>query len=324
MKYRGLGKTGLKISEISFGAWSIGASWGEQSEKDSIAALHKALDLGVNFIDTALAYGNGKSEKIIGKVLSDRSEEVYVATKIPPKVGAWPPTPYCKIEERYPEEYLRESLETCLKNLNTECIDILQLHTWTRAWNKYPSALEVLQKFKKEGKIRYIGVSTPEHDQNALIGLMKGGWLDTVQVIYNIFEQEPVAEFLPTALEQEVGVIVRMAFDEGILTGKYTPDHQFPKEDFRSKYFEGDRLERAVRRVEKIKSDLQTSGFTMPQAALKFAMKPPAVSTVISGIRNAQQAERNTAVADMPDLPEEYMEMLRHHYWVRAFWYTGK
>ena len=149
MKYRMLGKAGIKISEIGFGAWAIGGNWGPQSDKDSIAALHKALDLGVNFIDTAAGYGNGKSEKIIAKVLKERKEQVYVATKTPPNAGPWPPTPYCKMEERYSEDYLRKNIEQRLKNLNTDALDLLQLHTWTRAWNKNPEPFHFLRELQR-------------------------------------------------------------------------------------------------------------------------------------------------------------------------------
>jgi aryl-alcohol dehydrogenase-like predicted oxidoreductase len=324
LKYRLLGKTGLKVSEIGFGAWAIGGDWGEQNEKDSINALHRAIDIGVNFIDTAAGYGNGKSERIIAKVLKECNERIYIATKTPPVDGPWPPSPYCKVWKRYPADYIRTNVEERLRNLNTDCIDILQFHTWTRAWNKDPLPLFTLQKLKEEGKIRFIGVSTPEQDQNSLIDLMRKGLVDTVQVIYNIFEQEPAAEFLPTALEYNVGVIVRVAFDEGILTGKYSLESKFLHDDVRSKYFAGDRVERAVLRVQKIKEEIKNTGLTLPQVALKFALSHKAVSTVIPGIRNIHQVEINTAVSDLPDLSEEIILILRKHAWLRANWYHGK
>ncbi len=324
MKYRKFGKTGIDVSEIGFGAWAIGGSWGPQNDRDSVAALHKALDLGVNFIDTAAVYGDGRSERIIAKVFKERSERIYVATKTPPVEGAWPPTPYCKMEERYPEKYLRENIEERLRNLETDCLDVLQLHTWTRAWNRNPAPFEILARLKEEGKVRFVGVSTPEHDQNSVIDLMRHGWVDVVQVIYNIFEQEPTAELLPAAAEYNVGVIIRVAFDEGVLTGKYAADSPFAEDDFRRDYFAGDRLARAVARVDKIKEEIKDSGFTMPQAALKFALSHPAVSTVIPGIRTVEHAEANTAVSDLPGMPEDLLKRLRNHAWLRAFWYGGK
>lgn len=324
MHFRKLGRTDIDVSEIGFGAWAIGGSWGAQDENDSIAALNRALDLGVNFIDTAAGYGDGKSERIIGQVLKNRSEKVWVATKTPPLPGHWPPSPYDVAEERYPEKYLRENVEERLRNLGTDCLDILQLHTWTRAWNKNPAPLDVLKKLQAEGKIRYIGISTPEHDQNSLIDLMRQGYLDVVQVIYNIFEQEPAAELLPAALEHNVGVLVRVVFDEGILTGKYTAETQFPEDDFRRNYFAGDRIERAVKRVQKIEADIANSALTMPQVALKFALAHPAVSTIIAGIRNVQQAEANVAASDGVALTPELLSKLREHAWLRGFWYSGK
>jgi aryl-alcohol dehydrogenase-like predicted oxidoreductase len=326
MKFRIFGRTGWNVSDIGFGAWAIGGGWGPQSDADSIAALHKTLDLGCNFIDTAQGYGDGRSERIIGKVLKERKgSRVYVATKIPPKSpGNWPPSPYERVEDRYPENYLRERLERSLRDLGTDCVDVIQLHTWTRAWNKNPAALEILRKFKKEGKLLAIGISTPEHDQNALVDLMRNGWLDSVQVIYNIFDQEAQAEFFPVAKEHGVGVIVRVAFDESALTGKLTAATKFEAGDFRSRYFAGDRLERTVQRVEKIKQAIGTAEPSIAVAALKFALKPAAVSTVIPGIRNIKQAEMNCAVSDMPPLGDELEKKLREHAWIRAFWYGGK
>jgi aryl-alcohol dehydrogenase-like predicted oxidoreductase len=314
----------MDVSAVGFGAWAIGGSWGPQDEGDSLAALHRAIDLGVNFIDTAAGYGDGKSERLIAQVLKERSEHVYVATKTPPLPGNWPPSPYDLAEDRYPEEYLRRNVEERLRNLQTDCLDLLQLHTWTRAWNKNPRPFEVLRDLQAEGKIRAVGVSTPEQDQNSVIDLMRKGYVDAVQVIYNIFEQEPAAELLPDADALDVGILVRVVFDEGVLTGKYTAGMQFGEGDFRHNYFAGDRLGRAVGRVEKIKADLEGTGLTMPQAALGFALAHPAVSTVIPGIRNVAQAEANAAAADMPQLSDELLGKLRKHAWMRSFWYGGK
>lgn len=324
MNYRKLGRTGLSVSEIGFGAWAIGGSWGPQSHGDSVAALNKALDLGVNFIDTAAGYGDGRSERIIAEVLKTRTGAVTVATKTPPTDGPWPPSPYCVASERYPEKYLRENVEQRLRNLGTEAIDILQLHTWTRAWNRHPEPFEVLRKLKKEGKVRFIGVSTPEHDQNSVVGLMRDGWVDVVQVIYNIFEQEPAAELLPAALETGVGVIVRVVFDEGSLTGKWSEATTFAEGDFRRSYFEGDRLARSVARARRVAKTLEGSGYTLPQAAIKFALSHGAVGTVIPGMRNPSQAEANCAVSALAAMPVALQHRLREHNWLRGFWYSGK
>jgi len=329
MKYRSFGKPGFRCSEIGFGAWAIGGSWGAQKDSESVEALNRALDVGCNFIDTAAGYGDGRSERIIAEVLRSRraggkTEEVFVATKTPPTEGLWPPSPYCKAEERYAEAYLRENIAVRLKNLGTSKIDLLQLHTWTRAWNRNPTPFKILRQLQKEGLIGLIGVSTPEQDQNAAIDLMRSGWVDSVQVIYNLFEQEPAAELLDVAKDCGVGIIVRVAFDEGALTGKFTPATAFPPDDFRSRYFAGDRLARTVARVAEIEKDLQGSGYTLPQAALKFVLAHPAVSTVIPGIRSVAQAEANCATSDLPDLPGALLNKLHRHNWARGVWYSGK
>lgn len=329
MKNRPFGKHAFDCSEIGFGAWAIGGSWGAQADTDSIAALHRALDLGCNFIDTAAGYGNGRSEKLIAQVLRERAAagktgKVLVATKTPPSAGIWPPSPHCKADDRYSETYLRENIAQRCANLGTERIDLLQLHTWTRAWNRNPTPFKVLRELQREGKIGLIGVSTPEHDQNSVVDLMRDGWIDSVQVIYNFFEQEPAAELLDVAKQHGVGVIVRVAFDEGVLTGKFTAETQFPSDDFRRSYFAGDRLGRAVQRAEAIREDISSTGLTMAKAALKFVLAHPAVSTVIPGIRNTAQAEANCAASDLPDLAPGLLEKLRRHNWRRGFWYGGK
>ncbi len=324
MKFRKLGRTEFNVSEVGFGGWAIGGGWGPQSEADSVASLNKALDLGVNFIDTAAGYGEGKSERIIASVLRARREAVIVATKTPPTSGPWPPSPYCVAAQRYPERYLRENVEGRLRNLGTDRIDILQLHTWTRAWNRNPEPFEVLRALKKEGKVRFVGVSTPEHDQNSVIDLMRGGWVDVVQVIYNVFEQEPAAELLPAAAEAGVGVIVRVVFDEGSLTGKWTRDTVFAEGDFRRAYFEGDRLGRSIDRASRVAEAVKGSGYTLAQAAIKFALAHGAVGTVIPGMRTPQQAEANCRVSDLPAMTPELQRSLRSHNWRRGFWYAGK
>lgn len=324
MNHRPFGRTGLTVSEIGFGAWALGGGWGPQSEDDSVRALHRAIDLGVNFIDTAAGYGNGRSERLVGETLRRRRERVVVATKTPPKAGPWPPSPYCLAEERYPENYLRENVAERCRFLGVDTLDVLQLHTWTRAWNRNPAPLAALRRLRDEGKLRYIGLSTPEHDQNCVVELMEKGWVDVVQVIYNLFEQEPAAQLLDVARECGVAVIVRVPFDEGALTGKFRADTVFAEGDFRRNYFAGDRLERTVRRVEAIRRTLDGSGYTMAQAALKFILAHPAVSTVIPGMRNPDQVNLNCAVSDLPPMAPELVRRLHAHNWRRAFWYSGK
>ena len=324
MNYRTLGKTNYKVSEIGFGAWAIGGSaWGYQDDKDSIRALHAAIDAGVNFIDTAQGYGDGHSEELIGKVLKERNEEIRVATKTPPTPqGVWPPSPYDKWEDRYSEDYIRTNVEDRLRKLGVECIDLLQLHSWTRAWNRDPQPLTILQKLKEEGKIAAIGISTPEQDQNAVIDLMRNEWVDTVQVIYNIFEQEPAAELLPVAQEKNVGVVVRVALEEGALTGKFNHNTKFGTDDFRHNYFRGNRIRRVVDRVERLQAEFTGRGYTLAELALRFALDHPAVSTVIAGMRNVQQVHMNAKVSDLEPLPEDIQVALRKYNWLKTFWHS--
>jgi aryl-alcohol dehydrogenase-like predicted oxidoreductase len=201
---------------------------------------------------------------------------------------------------------------------------LLQLHTWTRAWNRHPTPFQVLRTLQREGRIGLIGVSTPEQDQNSVIDLMRNGWVDSVQVIFNLFEQEPAAELLDVAREHGIGVIVRVVFDEGVLTGKFTRETTFAPDDFRSQYFAGDRLERAVARTQAARRDIEGAGYTLAQAAIKWVLAHPAVSTVIPGIRHVAQAEANCAVSDLPEMPAALVELLRRHNWRRGVWYGGK
>ena len=322
MKYRTMGRTGYKVSEIGFGAWQIGGeSWGAQSDEDSARSLSAAIEKGVNFIDTAAGYGDGKSERIVGKFIKDIGKRIYITTKTPPLPGSWPPSPYSIAEDRYPESYIRNNVDERLKNLDLGKLDILLLHTWTRVWNSNPTPLKILEKLKNEGKIENIGISTPEQDQNSAIDLMRSGLIDVVEVIYNIFDQEPAAEFLPTAEQYSIGVIGRVPFDEGSLTGKYTINTVFEEGDFRRNYFAGDRLKKTLERVEKIKEDLKDTGLTLSQAALLFVLNQHSISTVIPGMRNVNQVELNTAVSDMPPLSEDIMRKLRNHNWLRGVWY---
>lgn len=324
MNYRSFGRLGWRVSEIGFGAWALGGAWGAQDDRESITALRHALDRGVNLVDTAAGYGGGRSERVIAEAVAGRRDKVLLVTKTPPLPGNWPPWPHERVEDRYPEKYLRANLEERLRNLHTDCLDVLLLHVWSRAWNRDPRPLEVLRRLKEEGKIRAFGISTPDHDQDQLNTLLATGAIDVVQIVYNLFEQQPAAEALPLAQENGVAVMGRLVFDEGGLTGKFTNDTRFAPDDWRGRYFAGDRLARTVARVEKIQADLAGTGFTLPQAALKFSLAHPAMSTVIPGMRNIGQVDANTAVSDLPALPPPLNEKLRAHLWLRGNWHTGK
>jgi aryl-alcohol dehydrogenase-like predicted oxidoreductase len=328
MHTRPLSTQGPLVSEIGFGAWAIGGGWGSQDDRESIRALHEAIDRGINFIDTAAGYGNGHSERIIAQVLRERTETVFVATKTPPADGPWPPSPYCRWQDRYSAAYLRENVHQRLTALGTERIDLLQLHTWTAAWNDDPQPLLVLRQLRDEGKIGMIGISTPEQDQSCVIQLMRDGLVDTVQIIFNLFHQEPAAQLLPVAEETGTGVIVRVALDEGVLTGKYSADHQFPADDFRNRYFAGDRMRRTVQRLQEVRKDIEQYGladqYSLADVALKFALSPPAVSSVIVGMRSVAQVNRNSQISELRDLPPEFIQRMHRHNWLRGVWYGGK
>ena len=330
MHFRDFGSTKLRVSEIGFGGWALGGQWGAQDDQQSLLALRTALENGVNFLDTAAGYGDGRSERVIAQLLRelDDSERPLVATKTPPADGPWPPSPGCRWEDRYSAVYLRENVEQRLKNLGVERLDVLQLHTWTRAWNDDPQPLLILRRLKEEGKIGVIGVSTPEQDQNCVVQLMRDGLVDCVQVIFNLFHQEPLAQLLPVAEETGTAVIVRVALDEGGLVGKYDNDHVFSDDDFRQAYFAGDRLQRTNARVAEIRHDLERLGlsetYSLADLAIRFALSPPMVSTVITGIRNQQQAIANTRASSLPPLTPATLEVLARHNWLRGVWYAGK
>jgi aryl-alcohol dehydrogenase-like predicted oxidoreductase len=329
MRYRPLGRSGWEVSEIGFGAWALGGQWAGADDRESIAALHRALDLGVNVIDTAAGYGDGRSERVVAEALRSRpGEKILVATKTPPAAGPWPPSPYCRWQDRYSAAYLRENVEERLRNLQVERLDLLQLHTWTPAWNDDPQPLLVLRRLREEGKIGLIGLSTPEQDQGCVIQLMRDGLVDCVQVIFNLFQQEPMAQLFPVAAETGTGILVRVALEEGALTGKYTADHRFPESDFRHRYFAGDRMARTAARVQQVADDVAQFGLadthSLADVALRFALHPPAVSCVLAGIRDVQQAERNAATSECPALPDDLLVALRRHNWLRGVWYGGK
>jgi aryl-alcohol dehydrogenase-like predicted oxidoreductase len=321
MNYKILGKTGINVSEIGYGAWGIGKSgWIGASDDESIKALHRSIDLGLNFIDTALAYGNGHSESLVGRVVKERSETIYVATKIPPKNGQWPAQPGVPVTKTFPADHVIASTEQSLKNLGSQTIDVQQFHVWSDEWIDQGDWLEAVQKLKQEGKIKNFGVSINDFQPENAIKLIETGVVDSVQVIYNIFEQSPEDKLFPACERHQVGVIVRVALDEGGLTGKITPDTTFAVGDFRSRYFQGDRKQQVYTRVQKIASDLGITLDQMAETALRYVLSHRAVSTVIPGMRTVANVERNCQVGDGDGLPGEQIEKLKPHRWVRNFY----
>jgi len=321
MNYRRMGKTGLSVSEVGYGAWGIGKSgWIGASDDESLKALRRAIDLGLNFIDTALGYGDGHSERLVGQLTKERSETIYVATKIPPKNGQFPAQRGVSVAETFPAEHVIACTDASLRNLGLETIDVQQFHVWSDEWVNHGDWQEAVQKLKQQGKIKYFGVSINDFQPANAIKLIETGIVDTVQVIYNIFEQSPEDQLFPACELHHVGVIVRVALDEGGLTGKITPDSRFEESDFRSNYFRGDRKHQVYERVQKIASDLGITVDQMAETALRYVLSHPAVSTVIVGMRSVRNVERNCQVGDGRGLPREQVEKLKAHRWIRNFY----
>ncbi len=319
MRYRQLGRTGYNVSEIGFGAWGIGKQmWVGAEDKESLRALHQAVDAGVNFIDTALAYGDGYSENLVGRFIKERKERIYVATKVPPKNRIWPARG--TLQEVFPPEYVTECAETSLRNLKVDTIDLLQLHVWDPSWFKESSWYEALRKLQDQDKVTSIGISINDHEPGSALELVRSGRIDSVQVIYNIFDQSPEDQLFPLCQEKNVGVIARVPFDEGALTGHITPETRFPKKDWRNYYFKGDRKQQVFERVERLKRLLDGEAGTLPELALKFCLSHPAVSTVIPGMRTAAHVESNVDVSDAPRLSPEMVQKLRDHRWEKNFY----
>jgi aryl-alcohol dehydrogenase-like predicted oxidoreductase len=321
VKYRPLGKTGIEVSEIGYGAWGIGgAQWGGADDDESLQALHRAIDLGLNFIDTALAYGDGRSERLVGRVVRERPETVYVATKVPPKNRTWPAQAGVPVADVFPADYVRACAERSLGNLGLERIDLLQFHVWSDDWTDQGDWRDAIDELRSAGKIGFFGVSVNDHQPATAVRLVRSGAVDSVQVIYNVFDQSPEDELFPACREQGVGVIARVPLDEGGLTGTIEPDTEWPDGDFRAHYFRGDRRREVHERVAAIAADLGIAQDESAEIALRFVLSEPTVSAVIPGMRSARNVERNVAVSDGRGVPDGWREKLRRHRWVRDFY----
>ncbi|WP_199422885.1 aldo/keto reductase [Actinotalea solisilvae] len=318
MEYRPLGRTGLQVSEIGYGAWGIGGSmWIGADEDESLAALHRAIELGVNVIDTARGYG--ESERIVGGVIREHPD-VHVATKVPPKNGVWPAPSGIHADEAFPGEHIRASLETSLAASGLEAFDVLQLHVWSDEWVGQGDWLETVADLRQEGKIRFFGVSINDYQPENVLALVRSGAVDTVQVIYNAFHQRPEEQLLPACAEHGVGVIVRVALDEGGLTGRVTADSTFPDGDFRNRYFGGDRRAQVEQHVTALVDELGITTDELADVALRYVLDEPAVSTVIAGMRTVRNVERNAATSDGRRLTDAQREVVRRHRWERNFY----
>ncbi len=320
MVYRKLGRTGYSVSDIGYGAWGIGGKqWLGGEDTESVRALHRAIELGLNFIDTALAYGDGHSERLVGQVVRQTGHKIYVATKVPPKNRLWPARVGIGIEEVFPFHYIVECAEQSLRNLGTETIDLLQLHVWNPEWIHRDEWRRAFRDLKRAGKVRAVGVSINDHDPDSALEVVRSGLIDTVQVIYNIFDQTPETNLFPLCRREDVGVLARVPLDKGSLTGHVQPDTSFPAGDFREWYFRGDRKKQVAEHVAALSRDLG-EGVSLPETALRFCISNPEVSSVIPGMRGVRHVESNLALSDQGPLPAEVLAVLKRHAWNRNFY----
>ena len=318
MRYRRLGRTGIEVSEIGYGAWGIGGNqWRGASDEESLASLRRAIELGLNFIDTALAYGEGHSERLIGQTVPP---SIYVATKVPPKNRLWPARPGIGIKEVFPYDYVMRCTEESLRNLRRDSLDLQQLHVWNPEWIASDEWRRAFEDLKKSGKAKNVGVSINDHQPDSALELIRTGLVDTVQVIYNVFDQSPEENLFPLTREKDIGVLARVPLDEGALSGSLREDAKFDESDFRAWYFRGDRLREAVRHASDLMRDLGVSAAELPAIALRFCLSNPAVSTVIPGMRRVGNVEANCAVSGPGPLDEKTLAILKRHAWDKNFY----
>ncbi len=321
MRSRDLGSTGFTVSEVGYGAWGIGGGLWKGSQDDaSRLALRRAVDLGVTFIDTALAYNDGHSERLVGEVRRETGQPIVVATKIPPKNGRWPAADGTPLREAFPASYIRACTEKSLKNLGVDSIDVQQFHVWSDAWASDHEWQDEVRKLKEEGKVRQWGISINDHQPSNVLKTLETGLISTVQVIYNIFDQSPEERLFPACASQGIGVIVRVPFDEGGLLGTITPETKFEPSDFRANYFRGARKKQVQERNDRLRLLLGDEAQTLPELALRFILSHPAVSTVIPGMRTSRNVEANCSVSDGRPLSKELLGKLSEHGWQRNFY----
>jgi aryl-alcohol dehydrogenase-like predicted oxidoreductase len=320
MRYRSLGRTGLRVSEIGYGAWGIGgAGWVGAREDESVRALHRAIELGVTFIDTARGYGD--SERIVGRVVREHPHDgLHVATKVPPKNGEFPARAGVDVMEVFPGEHIRQCLEESLRASGLEAFDVLQMHVWDDGWLGRGDWEETVAGLKQQGLVRFFGVSINDLQPENGLALVRSGLTDTVQVIYNVFHQQPEELLLPACAEHDVGVIVRVALDEGGLTGRITAQTRFPEGDWRQTYFGGDRPRQVEEHVSALAADLGIPAEEVPAYALRYVLAAEPVSTAIVGMRTVRNVERNATIGDRPPLPAETRDVLARHRWERNFY----
>jgi aryl-alcohol dehydrogenase-like predicted oxidoreductase len=317
MHIRRFGRTGWSVSEIGYGMWGMGG-WSGSDDAESGEALQLAVDLGCNFFDTAWAYGSGHSEKLLGQLVrANPGVRLYTATKIPPKNREWPSRREFSLDDCYPPEYIDKYVHKSLKNLDLPALDLIQFHTWEDSWTSDERWQREMDDLRRQGLIGGVGISINRWEPWNGVQAVRSGQIDAVQVIYNIFDQNPEDELFPACRAMDVAVIARVPFDEGSLTGNLTLESKWPEGDWRNSYFVPENLKSSVEHAEALRP-LLPSGQTMPEMALRFILNNPAVSTIIPGMRKPKHVRANLAASDAGPLDEALHEQLRFHRWDRT------
>lgn len=317
MKYRRVPRLGWDISEVGYGMWGMGG-WTGSDDAESAQALDLAVSLGCNFFDTALAYGEGKSERLLGQLLRRHpSRRLYIATKVPPLNRVWPGRASTPIDQAFPYDHVIESAHVSLENIGATAIDLLQLHVWDDSWTPDRGWQRAAADLKQQGLIRAFGISVNRWEPRNVLQALDTGFVDTVQVVYNIFDQAPADVLFPACQSRGVAVIARVPFDEGGLTGTLTRETRWPDGDFRNMYFAPPNLEQTLERGAPLKPLAQSWGMSLPDVALRFILAHPAVTTVIPGMRRPSHVKSNLAAADAPTLSAAQLQQLQSFRWDR-------
>ncbi|MCC7452095.1 MAG: aldo/keto reductase [Anaerolineae bacterium] len=317
MQYRTFGRTGWNVSDIGYGMWGMGG-WTESDDQESMRSLHRSVELGCNFFDTAWGYGAGHSEGLLGQLVrAYPNQTLYTASKVPPKNFKWPSRPEYTLDETFPYEHIIEYTEKSLKNLGLDHVDLMQLHVWDDSWADDERWQRAAQDLKQQGKIRAFGISVNRWEPDNVIRALRTGQVDAIQIIYNIFDQNPEDHVFPVCDERNIAVIARVPFDEGSLIGNLTKASQWPEGDWRNTYFVPENLHATVDHVEALRP-LVPAGMSMAEMALRFILHNPTVSTIIPGMRKLKNVEQNIAASDKGPLSPELVDKLRAHRWDRV------
>ncbi len=316
MKYRKFGRTSWPVSEIGYGMWGMGG-WTGSDDAESLRCLQYAVDLGCNFFDTAWGYGAGRSEGLLGQLVrANAGRKLYTATKIPPRNFKWPSRREYALEDCFPPDHIEQYVAKSLKNAGLDSFDLMQLHTWEDSWLEDDRWFAKMSDLKAQGLFHAIGISINRWEPWNGVKAVGSGLIDAVQVIYNIFDQNPTDELFPACRQRDVAVIARVPFDEGTLTGTLTKDSRWPKGDWRNTYFVPENLIPSVERADKLKP-LVPAGVTMADMAMRFILGEPTVSTIIPGMRKKRHVETNMAASDAGPLAPFLMAELHKHRWDR-------